>query len=129
MEGVIQSFELAFHMQSELPSVMDVSGETQSTLDMYGIGAGRASDDFGRQCLLARRFAEAGVCYIEVCDEFWDQHRRLKFGHEARAAATDQPIGALLSDLKQRGMLEDTLLTLGRRIRSHAGHWSRERRP
>lgn len=113
VDGVIESYELAFRMQSELPTVMDISDETQATLDLYGIGDGRKSDAFGRQCLLARRMAEAGVRYIEVCDEFWDQHSKLKDGHEARAAATDQPMGALIADLKQRGMLEDTLILWG----------------
>lgn len=113
LDGVIESFELAFRMQSELPNVMDLSGETKATLEQYGIGVGKACDNFGRQCLLARRFAEAGVRYIELCDEFWDQHRNLKSGHESRAAATDQPIGALLADLKQRGMLEETLVLWG----------------
>jgi hypothetical protein len=113
LDGVIRSYELAFQMQSEVPSVTDLATETQATLDMYGIGDGKPSDNFGRQCLLARRFAEAGVRYIELCDEFWDQHAQLKKGHEARAAATDQPIGALLADLKRRGMLEDTLVLWG----------------
>ncbi len=113
VEGVIQSYELAFRMQSEFPKVTDLSGETQSTLEMYGIGEGKPSDNFGRQCLLARRMIEAGVRHVEVCDEFWDQHGALKKGHAARAAATDQPIGALLADLKQRGMFEDTLVVWG----------------
>jgi len=113
LNGVIESYELAFRMQSEFPQVMDLSKETKTTLEMYGIGDKKPSDNFGRQCLLARRFAEAGVRYIELCDEFWDQHRNLKKGHEKRAAATDQPIAALLADLKQRGMLEDTLILWG----------------
>ncbi len=113
VEGVIESYELAFRMQSELPSVVDLSGETQATLDMYGIGDRKPSDSFGRQCLLARRMIEAGVRHVEVCDEFWDQHGALKKGHEARAAATDQPTGALLTDLKRRGLLDDTLVVWG----------------
>lgn len=113
IDGVIESFELAFRMQSELPDVLDLAQETQATLDMYGIGQGKPSDDFGRQCLLARRMIEAGVRTVEVCDEFWDQHGNLKKGHAARAAATDQPIGALLGDLKQRGLLQDTLVLWG----------------
>lgn len=113
IDGVIESFELAFRMQSELPSVMDLTGETQSTLEMYGIGEGRASDSFGRQCLLARRMIESGVRHVEVADEFWDQHGGLTKGHGARAAATDQPIGALLTDLKRRGLLDETLVLWG----------------
>lgn len=113
IDGVIESYELAFRMQSELPGIMDLNRETAETLEMYGIGDGRASDSFGRQCLLARRMVESGVRHVEVCDEFWDQHGGLKRGHEARAAATDRPIGALLTDLKQRGLLEDTLVVWG----------------
>lgn len=113
IDGVIESFELAFRMQSEMPTIMDVSGETPATLELYGIGAKRPSDNFGRQCLLARRMIEAGVRHVEVCDEFWDQHNQLVKGHEARAAATDLPIAGLLTDLKQRGLLQDTLVLWG----------------
>jgi len=113
LEGVIESYELAFRMQTELPRVLDLSKETAATQAAYGIGNGKPSDNFGRQCLLARPMAESGVRYIELCDEFWDQHRALKKGHEGRAAATDQPIGALLADLKQRGLLEETLVLWG----------------
>ncbi len=113
IEGVIKSYELAFRMQSDLPKVMDLTDETQATLDSYGIGEGKRSDSFGRQCLLARRMIEAGVRHVEVCDEFWDQHNKLKSGHEARAAATDQPMGALIADLKQRGLLDETLVLWG----------------
>ena len=113
IEGVIRSYELAFRMQSELPQVMDLSQETEKTLKQYGIGDRKRSDSFGRQCLLARRMVESGVRYVEVCDEFWDQHSNLKSGHEARAAATDQPVAALIADLKQRGLLDDTLVLWG----------------
>lgn len=113
LDGVIESFELAYRMQSELPAVMDLSQETESMQEMYGIGAGKASDNFGKQCLLARRFIESGVRYVELCDEFWDQHRDLRRSHGNRAKAVDQPIGALLTDLKQRGLLKDTLVLWG----------------
>jgi len=113
IDGVIESLELGFRMQSTLPDLMDISGESQAIYDLYGIGDGKPSDNFGRQCLLARRFAESGVRFIEICDEFWDQHSKLKNGHEKRAAATDKPIAGLLSDLKQRGLLEDTLVVWG----------------
>lgn len=113
IDGVIKSYELAFRMQSELPTVLDLSKETEQTLESYGIGDRKTSDSFGRQCLLARRMVESGVRHIEICDEFWDQHSRLKRGHEARAAATDQPIGALIADLRQRGLLDDTLVLWG----------------
>ena len=113
VEGVIDSFELGFRMQSELPGVMDLSGETQETLELYGIGDGKPSDNFGRQCLLARRMVEAGVRHVELCDEFWDQHGALVKGHEARAAATDLPIAGLLTDLRRRGLLDRTLVLWG----------------
>ena len=113
LEGVIQSYELAFRMQAELPRVSDLSGETQATLDMYGIGDGQPTDNFGRQCLMARRFVESGVRFVEVCHEFWDHHSDLQKGLTKECLATDQPIGALLADLKQRGLLKDTLVVWG----------------
>jgi hypothetical protein len=112
IEGLIQSYELAFRMQQAVPEVMDFSRERQSTLDLYGIDGGPA-DGFGRQCLMARRFAEAGVRYIEICHNGWDQHNRLRERLEANARATDQPIAGLVSDLKQRGLLDETLLVWG----------------
>ena len=112
VEGVIQSYELAFRMQTEVPRVMDLKTESQATLDMYGIGRG-VSDGFGRQCLMARRLAEAGVRHIEVCHGGWDQHQNLKSTLTKNCASTDQPIAALLTDLKQRGLLDDTLVLWG----------------
>ncbi len=113
VDAVIDAFELGFRMQSELPSVMDISDETQETLDLYGIGDGKPSDNFGRQCLLARRMVEAGVRHVELCDEFWDQHSTLVKGHNARAAATDRPTAGLLADLRRRGLLDRTLVLWG----------------
>ncbi len=113
VDAVIDAYELGFRMQSEFPSVMDLRGETAETLDRYGIGPGRPSDNFGRQCLLARRMVEAGVRHVEVCDEFWDQHNNLVKGHASRAAATDQPAAALIEDLRQRGLLDRTLVLWG----------------
>jgi len=112
VEGVIESYELAFRMQAEVPRVMDISQESEVTKKMYGIGAG-STDDFGRQCLLARRFVEAGVRFVEVCHGGWDQHRNLKADHERNSRAVDQPIAALLTDLKARGLLKDTLVLWG----------------
>lgn len=112
LEGVIESYELAFRMQNTVPTLMDVSSESKETLDMYGVGV-KETDNFGRQCLLARRFAESGVRFIELCHGNWDQHGNLKGKLEANCRATDQPIAALLSDLKQRGMLKDTLVVWG----------------
>jgi hypothetical protein len=112
VEGVIESYELAFRMQSAVPEVMNFDDEAQSTLEMYGIGE-KSTDDFGRQCLLARRFAEAGVRYIELTHANWDQHGGLKAKLTSNCGATDQPIGALLTDLEQRGLLDDTLVVWG----------------
>lgn len=113
VEGMIQSMELAFRMQMEAPQVMDITGEPDSVKALYGIGS-PVTDNFGRQCLLARRFAEAGVRYIQVSTaNVWDQHSNLVKGHSANAAAVDRPIAGLLTDLKQRGLLEDTLVVWG----------------
>jgi hypothetical protein len=108
VEGVIQSYELAFKMQGEVPEVTDISKESQATLDLYGINKDE-TDDFGRQCLLARRFAEAGVRFIEVCYDDWDHHGQLYAGLKKSTRAVDQPISALLTDLHQRGMLKTHL--------------------
>ncbi len=107
VEGVIESFELAFRMQTEVPKVMDISKESPETLKLYGNG------DFAKQCLMARRFAEAGVRYIEVCHAGWDQHQQLVSKLKSNCNATDQPIAALLTDLKARGLLQDTLVIWG----------------
>ncbi|MDA7887504.1 DUF1501 domain-containing protein [bacterium] len=112
LEGVIESYELAFRMQNTVPTLMDVSSESKETLEMYGVGV-KETDNFGRQCLLARRFAESGVRFIELCHGNWDQHGNLKGKLESNCRATDKPIAALLSDLKQRGMLKDTLVVWG----------------
>jgi hypothetical protein len=112
LEGVIESYELAFRMQGAVPKVMDVSDESKSTLDAYGIGE-RATDDFGRQCLLARRFAESGVRFIELSHTGWDQHNNLTARLTANCTAIDQPIAALIADLKQRDLLKDTLIVWG----------------
>jgi len=117
LDAVIDSFELAFRMQTHAPAVMDLSKESKQTLEMYGIGE-KPTDDFGRQCLLARRFAEADVRYIQIsysdlkATPKWDQHSNLK-EHAKHALATDKPVAALIADLKQRGLLEDTLVWWG----------------
>jgi hypothetical protein len=118
LEGVIESLELGFRMQSAVPEVMDISREPQSVQDMYAVGKsvkqGRSlNDDFGRQCLMARRLAEAGVRYIEVCHSNWDQHGNHRADIAANSKAIDRPIAALLTDLKQRDMLKDTLVVWG----------------
>ena len=112
IDGVIESYELAFRMQSALPEVMSMKGEKQSTLEAYGIGGG-GTDNFGRQCLLARRMVESGVRFVEISHANWDQHKGLRTRLGANCKATDQPMAALLTDLEERGLLEDTLVMWG----------------
>ncbi len=113
VEAMINSMELAFRMQGAAPPVMDIADEPAHIQELYGIGE-EATDNYGRQCLLARRFAEAGVRYIQVSTpNVWDQHGNLKKGHEKNSLAVDKPIAGLLTDLKQRGLLEDTLVVWG----------------
>src|SRR5262249_50728127 len=117
LEAVIDSFELAHRMQTHAPGVFDLSGETRETQRLYGLGEA-ATDNFGRQCLMARRLAEAGVRYVQVTygdntdNPAWDQHATLP-QHANHARAVDKPIAGLLEDLKRRGLLEDTLVWWG----------------
>jgi hypothetical protein len=112
MEGVIESFELAFRMQAETPRLVDFAGESKATLDLYGIGQ-EPTDQFGRQCLLARRMAEAGVRFVQVTLDGWDHHSGIAGGLRSQCAQCDKPVAGLLSDLKSRGLLEDTLVLWG----------------
>lgn len=117
LAAVIDSFELAWRMQHHAPDVLDLSREPVHIQKAYGIGA-KGTDNFGRQCLVARRLAEAGVRYIQVNygdnsnNPRWDQHSNLP-KHEEHAYNTDKPVAALLADLKQRGLFEDTLVWWG----------------
>jgi len=111
IEGAIESFELAFRMQDEIADLLELKSESKATFDLYGIGSGKPSDRFGRQCLLARRLAEAGVRFIELTSpEGWDHHFLLQDQLPKAAEAVDRPIAALLTDLKRRGLLDDTLV-------------------
>lgn len=113
LEGIIESYELAFRMQMEVPKVTDLSRESNTTLERYGIGTD-TTENFGRQCLLARRLAEQGVRFIQVNHAFkWDQHANLKRDLERNALEVDKPIAALLEDLKTSGLLQDTLVLWG----------------
>ena len=112
LEGRIASFELAFRMQMEAPRVLDIGSETEATKAMYGIGE-KETDDFGRQCLMARRMAEAGVRFVQISDGGWDHHGRLRQSLPVRCKAVDKPIAGLITDLKARGLLEDTLVLWG----------------
>ena len=114
----IASYELAYKMQQHAPEAIDLSQETQTTLDMYGLNRDRTRD-FGRRCLLARRLVERGVRFIQLYsggshnDANWDAHGDLEKNHNFHAGNTDQPIAALLTDLKQRGLLDETLIVWG----------------
>ncbi len=116
LEARINSFELAFRMQSTMPDLQDISGESEATRKLYGMDD-PVTANFGRQCLMARRFCERGVRFIQVThsDAFvqWDQHGDLLKGHTKNAAEVDRPIAGLLRDLKARGLLEDTLVLWG----------------
>jgi Protein of unknown function (DUF1501) len=113
IEGLIASYELAFRMQSTMPAIMSLNDESKATFDLYGIGS-EPTDNFGRQCLLARKFAERGVRYIQVSTNYtWDHHKKVKEGSITESAKVDRPIAGLLADLAQRGLLEDTLVLWG----------------
>ena len=116
LESRILSFELAFRMQHEIPQIENLAEESKKTRSLYGLDQA-VTEDFGRQCLLARRFIERGVRFIQVTHSNtkvqWDQHGDLLNGHNANALEVDLPIAGLLTDLKQRGLLEDTLVLWG----------------
>jgi Protein of unknown function (DUF1501) len=110
VEGVIESYELAFRMQSALPDLMDLSQEDTETQELYGIGGTSPSSNFGRQCLLARRFVEAGVRFVEIEHASWDTHFNMSNQLPNLCSQIDKPIAGLLADLKRRDMLKDTLV-------------------
>jgi hypothetical protein len=112
VEGVIQSYELAFKMQRKVPELLDISREPDRVLNAYGVRPGPAGS-FARQCLMARRLSEAGVRFVEICHPGWDHHTNLHQGLLRGCAATDQPTAALLADLEQRGLLDETLVLFG----------------
>jgi hypothetical protein len=116
LEARINSFELAFRMQNAIPQVEDLSQETEATKELYGMDDPHTAN-FGRTCLMARRFSEQGVRFVQVTHSDsnvqWDQHSDLKNGHEKNAREVDKPIAGLLKDLKSRGLLEDTLVWWG----------------
>ena len=116
IDASIKNYELAARMQTAVPELMDISSETKETQSMYGLGEKYAqTKSYGLQCLVARRLIERGVRFVEltcpsVGGDRWDQHSNLKEGHERNALAVDQPIAALLKDLKTRGLLDETLV-------------------
>ncbi len=113
LEGRINSFELAFRMQTAAPELQDLSKETEATRKLYGLDNPRTAN-FGRQCLMARRFCERGVRFVQVTHSYkWDQHDRLREDHERNAGEVDQPIAGFLKDMKARGLMKDTLIVWG----------------
>ena len=113
LDGRIESFELAFRMQTEAPGLQDISTESEATQKLYGLD-NRVTEDFGRQCLMARRLSEKGVRFVQVSHTYkWDQHADLMRDHSQNAREVDKPIAGLLQDLAARGLLKDTLVVWG----------------
>ena len=108
----IQSYEMAYRLQSSAPELMDLSSETKETLELYGVKDPKESS-YARNCLLARRLIERGVRFVQLFHEAWDQHSNLAGGVKANANDTDKASAALVKDLKQRGLLQDTLVVWG----------------
>jgi uncharacterized protein (DUF1501 family) len=117
-EARVSAYDLAFKMQTEAPAAFDLSKETQATREMYGVGK-EPTDDYGRRCLLARRMVERGVRFVCVVsgggpgNMQWDAHDDIEENHIRMAASADQPVAALIKDLKQRGLLDETLVLWG----------------
>lgn len=109
MDGMIESFELAFRMQAETPKLVDLSGESKHMHKLYGIGE-PVTDRNGRACLLARRLSEAGVRFVQVTIGGWDHHANIRGELPKSCAASDRPVAGLIQDLKARGLLEETLV-------------------
>ena len=112
LESRIASYELAFKMQMEVPGVQDISNEPEHIKKLYGADVD-PTKSFGEQCLMARRFSEAGVRFVQVTHRYWDSHGNLKRDHEKLSAEMDKPVAGLISDLKQRGLLDETLVLWG----------------
>ena len=109
LEARLKSYELAYRMQTEIPGVLDIDGESRQTLDMYGIGDAK-TDAFGRKCLLARRLVEKGVRFVQAYAGNWDSHDYIQRAHGSLIRSVDRPVAGLLKDLKDRDMLKDTLV-------------------
>jgi hypothetical protein len=118
VDGVIESYELAFKMQRQVPELLDISREPKRVREAYGVKPGPAGA-FARQCLMARRLSEAGVRFVEICQPGWDHHSNLHLGLKTNCAAIDQPTAALLTDLDQRGLLDETLVLFGSEFGRH----------
>jgi hypothetical protein len=111
LEGLVESYELAFKMQTSVPQTFDFDDEPEHLLDLYGVGG--ETDRFGRACLTARRLVEKGVRFIQLTSTGWDHHNNLREGLAGRCRDIDQPMAALIADLKQRDLLKDTLILWG----------------
>ena len=109
LDARMSSYELAYRMQMEVPGILDLKGETEKTKEAYGIGDSK-TDSFGRKCLLARRLVEKGVRFVQAYAGNWDSHDYIERAHGSLIRSVDKPIAALLGDLKERGLLEDTLV-------------------
>lgn len=109
LKARMEAYQLAYRMQDQVPEIVNVDNEQQHVKDMYGIG-NKVTDSFGRRCLLARRLVEKGVRFVEVYASGWDSHDYLEDAHKKRIQGVDKPITGLLQDIKQRGLLEDTLV-------------------
>ena len=112
LEGLIESYELAFRMQTSVPNTVDISKESQQTLQKYGIND-KATAKFGKQCLLAKKFSEAGVRFVEIGHGGWDMHQNINDNLKKQTTAIDKPIAALIQDLKDSGLFEDTIILFG----------------
>ena len=109
---MIESYELAFRMQTSVPNTIDISKESQETLQKYGIND-KATAKFGKQCLLAKKFSEAGVRFVEIGHGGWDMHQNINDNLKKNTNAIDKPIAALIQDLKDCGLFEDTIILFG----------------
>ena len=109
LDSRIESYELAYRMQMEVPGVIDLKGEPESIREEYGMNDDRTAS-FGRQCLMARRLVEKGVRFVQIFSGGWDSHDYLERGHSSRIRSVDKPMAALIKDLKRRGMLDSTLV-------------------
>ncbi len=133
LESRIESFELAFRMQNEAPDIQDITNETEETLSLYGVN-NPETKNFAIQCLMARRYVESGVRFVQISHSYkWDQHGDLQKGHSKNAKEVDQPIAALLTDMRRRGLLEDTIIwwggEFGRTPVSEGGRDGRDHNP
>ena len=109
----IEQYEMAFRMQTSVPGLIDLSKEDKKTIEMYGIDDAGTDGGFARNCLLARRLAESGVRFVQLFHRGWDQHSSLPGQIRGQCKDVDKPSAALIQDLKQRGMLDDTLVVWG----------------